>query len=125
MLQGMKIAATWMALILAIFTLNSMGISAIAGVQMGTSGVGYDDVQGVNSDLKSPTAEGIGEQDPSFFGIATGITRTVKTIWTLLSATNVILRSWGVPFSIAASVQAMVDFTFALAVIQVWRGFKF
>lgn len=125
MLEGFKIAATMMALVLALTTANALGLSAAAGVDLGTADLDQDTVASTNADLKNPQAEALGQQDPTFLGIGVGITMTLNQLWILVSRVGPILSSWGVHPAISYSVQIMVDFTFALGVIQVLRGVIF
>jgi hypothetical protein len=122
MIQGMRIGVTMIALVLALFTLNALGISAVAGVDPGMGGMDRDDVGAINEQGKQAEIEGTGQEDPGFFGVAAASVRTFSQLWTLITNTSDILQSWSVPWPIAWSVQAMVDFVFIYGLYQIARG---
>jgi hypothetical protein len=122
MIQGMRIGATMIALVLALFTLNALGVSAIAGVDPGLAGMDRSDVSEINQQGKNAEIQGTGQQDPGFFGVAAASIRTFSQLWTLITNTSGILQSWSVPWPIAWSVQAMVDFVFIYGLYQIARG---
>lgn len=124
MLQGMRIAATVVAFILALTTMNVLVASQV-GVNIGAGGVERSDAVNVTDDVSNPQATSIGQQDPGFFGIATGLVRTFSQMWTLTTNIHNVLASYGVPLIIGGSIQIMVDLTMAIAGLQIWRGFKF
>lgn len=125
MIQGMRIGATLIALSLALFTLNALGVSAAAGVQLSAAGLSESTAQDTVGELKQGQVEGVGQQDPGFFGVAAAMLRTVSQLWTLVAKTSAILQSVGTPWPIAHSVQIMVDFTFVYGLYQIARGVNF
>jgi len=122
MIQGMRIGATMIAFVLALFTLNAMGISAVAGVDPGAGGLDRGDVSAINDQGKQAEIEGTGQEDPGFFGVAAASVRTFSQLWTLITKTSPILQSWSVPWPIAHSIQAMLDFVFIYGLYQLARG---
>jgi hypothetical protein len=124
MLQGLRIAATVIAFVLALSTFNILVAPAV-GVDVGAGGLDQSDAQSVTGNLSQPEATSIGQQDPGFFGIATGIARTVTQLWTFTTAVHLILESYGVPLVIGTSIQIMIDLTLAMGFLQIWRAFKF
>lgn len=126
-IQGIKIAVAMVALVFALFTVNTMVAQAGAGpgVELDSAGLSREDVSTLTTELSSPEAATVGQQDPGFFGIAVGTTRTINQLWKITTNLNGILKSWGVPTPIALSAQAMVNLTQALAAIQVVKSFKF
>jgi len=122
MIQGIRIGATMIALVLALFTLNAMGISAVAGVNPGMGGMDRSDVAGINEQARGSEIVGTGQQDPGFFGVAAAGVRTFRQLWVLITNTSGLLQSWAIPWPIAWSVQAMVDFVFFYGLYQLARG---
>ena len=122
MLKGIQIGGTVIAFTLAVFTLSTMGVYGLAGVTVDSGGLAREDVSEVNREVAQPEAEAYGTDSPGFFGIATGVTGTMSVLWTLVSGTHTILQSNGVPWPIAWSVQAMVDFAVGLAIVAIFRG---
>jgi|GEM_PF-5819523 len=122
MIQGMRIGATLIALVLAMFTLNALGISAVAGVDPAMGGMDRADVAGINENAKAQEIEGTGQQEPGFFGVAAAGIRTFNQLWVLITNLSGLLQSWMVPWPIAWSVQAMVDFVFMYGLYQIARA---
>lgn len=122
MIQGMRIGVTMIAFVLALFTLNAMGVSAVAGVDPGMGGLDRGDVGTINEQGKQAEIEGTGQQDPGFFGVAAAGVRTFTQLWALITKTAPILQSYTVPWPIAYSVQAMVDFVFIYGLYQLARA---
>lgn len=120
MSQGFRLGAFMMALVLASFTLGSMGWYAHAGVSFETGHRG--DVDTINEDLVNPDAPGTGTERPGFFGVATGLTRLLEGVYLLVGGVSDIAISWGAPWPIAYSMQAMFDFAFGLSLLAFWRG---
>ncbi|MHC3382079.1 hypothetical protein [Haloarcula rubripromontorii] len=124
-IQGLKIAGTMVALVLAMATVNTLAASAGIVVEVGANGVTTEDIKSVNDDINSPEPSGVGSQDPGFFGIATGMTQTFQQIFALTTSLHAILKGWGVPAVIANSAQIMVNFVIGLALYQILRGTVF
>ena len=122
MIQGMRIGVTMIAFVLALFTLNAMGVSAVAGVDPGMGGLQREDVNAINDGGKQAEIEGTGQQDPGFFGVAAAGVRTFTQLWALITKTAPILQSYTVPWPIAYSIQAMVDFVFIYGLYQLARA---
>jgi hypothetical protein len=122
MLEGLRLGATLMAVVLAMVTLNTLGVGAAAGVDLGMAGADKPLVAETAGDLQDPQASAVGQDDPTFFGVGVGITRTAQQLYVLLAKTGPILSSWGIPPVIATSIQLMVDLTFAISIMQILRG---
>jgi len=125
MLEGFKIAATMVALVLAMTTVNTLAASAGLAITVDANGVSTEDIRSVNSNISNPEPSGVGSQDPGFFGIATGMTQTFQQVFALTTSLHSILRGWGVPAVIAYSAQLMVDFTVGIALYPILRGTVF
>lgn len=123
-LQGLRIAIGWAAFVLALTTVNAMGLPAMAGVQLDAGGADAEQVRAISGNFTEPSVEAVGSEDPGFFGIATSITRTLGQLYTILVTLSPALMSWGVPAPLAIMTQTLVDLSFGLALIQVIRGFR-
>jgi len=121
-MQGLKVAKTMMALVLAIGILSGLGFSELAGVDLGTGGLDVSDAEGVSDEVSHSEVEDFGGEDASNFGITTGSTAAVTALWLFVTKTGPILSSWGVPGVIATSVHAMAVLAFGLAIIAILRG---
>jgi len=126
-IQGIKIAVVMVALVFSLFTVNSMVAEAGAGgdVQLDSAGLSRSDVDAITDELGSPEAETVGQQDPGFFGIAVGTTRTAQQLFLITTNLRGVLQSWGIPAPIAFSAQGMVNLAMALAAIQIIKSWKF
>ncbi|GGM52428.1 hypothetical protein [Haloarcula argentinensis] len=124
-IQGIKIAATMIALVLAMTTVNTLAASAGVVVEVDSGGVNTQDIKSINGNITNPEPSGVGSQDPGFFGIATGMTQTFQQLFALTTSLHAILKGWGVPPIIANSAQIMVDFVIGLALYQILRGTVF
>lgn len=124
-IQGLKIAGTMVALILAMTTVNTLAASAGIAVEVGANGVSTEKIERVNANITNPEPSGVGSQDPGFFGIATGMTQTFQQIFALTTSLDDILKGWHVPAVIAYSAQIMVNFVIGLALYQILRGTVF
>jgi len=122
MTQAFKHTGFLMALTLACATLGGMGWFAYAGVSFHT-GMGSD-VQKVNKHLGHPSAQGTGTGygGTSYFGIAVGVSKSVRFVWLLATGTKALLASWGAPWPIALAVQTMVDYVIGVSLLGVFRG---
>lgn len=121
-MQGLKVAKTMMALVLAIGILSGIGFSQLAGVDLGTGGLDVDDAESVSDEVSQSEVEDFGGEDASNFGITTGATATVGALWAFVAKTGPILSSWGVPPVIATSVHVMAVLSFGLAIVAILRG---
>jgi hypothetical protein len=123
-IQGIRIGVTLAALVVALFTVNTM--SAAAGIPMELSGQGdsVDDVEGLAGDFQSPSASGAGSEDPGFFGVAVGVTKTAQQLITLTTGIEQMLQTWGVPKPIGMGVQIMIDLTMGIALLQIIGRWK-
>lgn len=122
MSRGITIAAFMIALTMATFTLGAVGWYNVAGV-------GYDtgleqDVDDTNDQVNNPQGEAVGSEQIGFFGVAVGVLRGLATLGSLTYKTQAILQSWGVHWSIAYSIQAMVDFAFGITLYAAFRGYQ-
>lgn len=124
-IQGIKIAATMVALVLAMTTVNTLAASAGIVIEVNSGGVNTQDIESVNKNITNPEPSGVGSQDPGFFGIATGMTQTFQQLFALTTNLHAILDGWGVPPVIANSAQVMVNFVIGLALYQILRGTVF
>jgi hypothetical protein len=122
MSRGLSLGAFIIAFVLAGMTLGATGYYATTGVDIST---GYsDNVNKTVGDLEHPEAQGVGTSDPGFFGIAVGIWKTLTTLLSLTYKTQSILKTYGVHWSIAYSIQVMVNFAVAITLIEVYRGYN-
>lgn len=124
-IQGIKIAATMIALVLGLTTVNTLAAASGIAIQMNANGITTEDIDQTVSNASSVPASGVGERDPGFFGIATGMTQTFAQVFALTTNLTAILSSFGVPSVIGASAQIMVDFTVMLALYQIIRAVRF
>jgi hypothetical protein len=123
-LQGVRLAVGWTAFVLALTTVNAMGLPAQTGVEITAAGAGTQDVQAINEDFNRAEVEAVGDNDPGFFGVATGVTKTIGQLQTILTKLSPALQSWGTPAPLAIFVQLLVDLSFGLALLQIVRGFR-
>lgn len=122
MSQGLSLSAFTIAFVLAAMTLGATGWYATAGVDLGT---GYTDtVNETVGDIEQPEAQGVGTSDPGFFGIAVGIWKTLTSIMAMTYKIQAILQSYGIHWSIAYSIQVMVDFAVAIFLVEAYRGWN-
>lgn len=121
-MQGLRVAKTMMALVLAIGILSGLGFADLAGVDLGTGGLDVGDAESVSDEVSESEVEDFGGEDASNFGITTGATTAVTALWTFVTSTRSILISWGVPPVIATSVHIMAVLSFALAIVGILRG---
>lgn len=124
-IQGIKIAGTMVALVVALTTVNALAATSGVAIELSANGVTTEQVEQVNSELNNQDASGVGSQDPGFLGIAIATTQTLKQLVALTTVLGGMLKSWGVPAVIAYSVQIMVDLTMGLAILQVLLRFKY
>jgi len=124
-IQGIKIAGTMVALVLAMTTVNALAAQTGVAIELTANGVTTEDIDDVNSALNNQDASGIGSQDPGFLGIAIATTQTLKQLVALTTVLGPMLASHGVPPVIGYSIQAMVDLTMGLAMLMVLLRFKF
>jgi hypothetical protein len=122
MSRGISLAAFMAAFVLAAMTLGATGYYEHAGVDLETGH--YDTVNDTITDTQQPDAQGVGTQDPGFFGIAVGIYKTLTSLFKITYKTSSILQTFGVHYAIAHSIQLMVNFAIAIALIEVYRGFN-
>lgn len=122
MTRGLTITAFMIALTMSTFTLGAVGWYWQAGVGFDT-GL-QKEVQERNDQVNNPKADPVGSERVGFFGVAVGVLRGIATLGALAYKTDNILRSWGVHWSIAYSVQAMVDFAFGITLYAVFRGYR-
>ena len=121
-MQGLKVAKTMMALVLAIGILSGLGFSSLAGVELGTGGLDVGDAESVSGEISQSEVEDFGGDDASNFGITTGATGAVTALWLFVAKTGPILSSWGVPGVIATSAHVMAVLSFGLAIVAILRG---
>ncbi|WP_200531956.1 hypothetical protein [Halorubrum sp. LN27] len=121
-MQGLKVAKTMMALVLAIGILSGLGFSQIAGVDLGTSGLDVSDAESVSDEVSQSEVEDFGGEDASNFGITTGATGAVTALWLFVTKTGPILSSWGIPGVIATSAHVMAVLAFGLSILAILRG---
>jgi len=122
-IQGIKIGMTMVALVVALFTVNTLTAATGVGIELTGNG-DVDQAENLAGDFQSPTASGAGSEDPGFFGVAVGVTKTVQQLVTLTVGTGGMLKSWGVHPVIANSVQLMIDVTMGIGFLQIigrWR----
>lgn len=124
-IQGVRIAITMAALVVALTTTNTLMAASGVGIQLSAGGLSQDQVASLGQDTQEPEVQGVGSQDPGFLGVALGVTRTIQQLITLTTATGGILTSWGVPSVVAYGVQIMIDLAMGIAVLQVIARFKF
>jgi len=124
-IQGLRIAVTVAAFVVALTTVNTLAAASGVGIQLSAGGLSQDDVQQFGQNAQEPGVTGVGSQDPGFLGVAVGVTRTVQQLITLTTATGSILTSYGAPPVIGYGVQVMVDLVMGLAVLQVIARFRF
>jgi hypothetical protein len=124
-IQGIKIGVTLAALVVALFTVNTLSAATGVGIELTSGGSDVDDVEGISGQFQDPEASGAGTQDPGFFGVAVGVTKTVQQLITLTIGLEGMLQSWGLHPVIAYGVQIMVDLTMGLGVLQIIARFKF
>jgi len=124
-IQGIKLGLTMIALVVALLTVNTLSAASGVGIQLTAGGLTKDDVEQQSKSLQDPDATGVGTQDPGFFGIAVGISKTFQQLITLTTAVGPILKSWGVPVVIGYSVQIMVDATMGIGLLQILGRVKF
>lgn len=123
-IQGFRLAIGWTALIVSLTVMNTMGLPAVAGVELGTAGSGPEQVERVTGNISNPEVEAVGDSDPGFFGVSTSLSATLQQLGTILASLGPTLVSWGVPSPIAWGVQILVDLSFGLAIVQILRGFR-
>lgn len=124
-IQGIKLGLTMAALVFALLTVNTLTAATGVGIELTASGLSQQQVEQTAGEFQEPEVTGVGSQDPGFFGLAVGVTKTVQQLITLTTGVGPILTSWGVPGVVGISVQAMVDITMGLAVLQLIVRFKF
>jgi len=124
-IQGIKLGLTMAALIFALLTVNTLTAATGVGIELTASGLSQQQVQQTAGEFQEPEVTGVGSQDPGFFGLAVGVTKTVQQLITLTTGVGAIITSWGMPSVVGISVQAMVDITMGLAVLQLIVRFKF
>jgi hypothetical protein len=124
-IQGIKIAATMVALVLAMTTVNTLAAQAGVVIQPGIGGSTNEDVKAINSNMTNPEPSGVGSQDPGFFGIATGMTQTFQQLFEITTNLDSILIGWHVPAVIANSAQIMVNLVIGLGLYQILRATVF
>lgn len=122
MSQGLGVTAFMIAFILAAFTLGATGYYATTGVSFQTGQI--ETVNESVSEVEQPEAQGVGDDDPGFFGIAVGVWKTLNNLLAVTYKTQAILQSYGIHWSIAYSIQVMINFTVAIMLISVYRGYK-
>lgn len=123
-IQGFRLAIGWVALIVSLTVMNTMGLPAAAGVELGTAGSGPEQVERVTGNISNPEVEAVGDSDPGFFGVSTSLSATLQQLGTILASLQPTLVSWGVPSPMAWAAQILVDLSFGLAIIQILRGFR-
>lgn len=124
-IQGIKLGLTMAALVVALLTVNTLSAASGVGIELTASGLSQGQVEQTAGEFQEPGVTGVGSQDPGFFGLAVGVTRTVQQLITLTTGVGPILQSWGAPFVIGYSAQVMVDITMGIAVLQLLVRFKF
>lgn len=124
-IQGVRIGVAMVALVFALFTVNTLTAAAGLDMQLESGGLSRQTVDDTTAELSSPQAETVGQQDPGFFGVAVGTVRTFNQLWTITTNLHGVLISWGVHWTIAYSAQGMVDLTMAIAAFQILKSFKF
>jgi len=124
-IQGIKIGMTMVALVVALFTVNTLTAATGVGIELTGNGQGVDDAEGLAGDFQNPKVSGAGSQDPGFFGVAVGVTKTVQQLVTLTVGTGGMLKSWGINPVIADSVQLMIDVTMGIGLLQIIGRWKF
>lgn len=122
-MQGIKNGAFLMAIGFATLTLGAMGWYAYAGVSFDAGMQG--DIEKVNKEVQEPSADTVGES-PTFIGIARGMLDSLVWIAQLNYKVYGIVVNLlgGSAWPIATAAQGMVNFTFGLALLSAWRGFK-
>jgi hypothetical protein len=123
-IQGFRLAIGWTALIISLTVMNTMGLPAAAGVELGTAGTGAEQVESVTGNISNPEVEAVGDSDPGFFGVSTSLSSTLQQLGTILASLQPTLVGWGVPSPMAWAAQILVDLSFGLAIIQILRGFR-
>lgn len=124
-IQGIRIGLTVAAFVVALLTVNTL--SAAAGVQVSLSSGGLpaaEEISETGGQFQSPNVTGVGSEDPGFFGVAVGVTKTVQQLIGFTTNLNGMLSSYGVPSVIGYSVQVMVDLVMGLGVLQILLRFK-
>lgn len=124
-IQGIKIGMTMVALVVALFTVNTLTAATGVGVELTGTGSSVDDVEGLAGEFQNPQASGAGSEDPGFFGVAVGVTNTVQQLITLTVGLSGMLKSWGINPVIATGVQIMVDVTMGIGLLQIIGRWKF
>lgn len=124
-IQGIKLGLTMAALVFALLTVNTLTAATGVGIELTASGLSQQQVEQTSGEFQEPEVTGVGSQDPGFFGLAVGVTKTVQQLITLTTGVGSIITSWGMPSVVGISVQAMVDITMGLAVLQLIVRFKF
>jgi len=124
-IQGIKIGMTMVALVVALFTVNTLTAATGVAVELNAGGNSVDDVEGLAGEFQSPQASGAGSQDPGFFGVAVGVTKTVQQLLTLTIGTGGMLKSWGINPIIANGIQIMIDVTMGIGLLQIIGRWKF
>lgn len=124
-IQGIKLGFTMAALVFALLTVNTLSAATGVGVELTTGGIDTADVEQVSGEFKDPGVSGAGTQDPGFFGVAVGVSRTINQLWTLTTGVGGMLESWGVPAVIGLGIQGMIDLTMGLAGLQIISRYKF
>ena len=122
-MQGIKNAAFLMAIGFATLTLGAMGWYAYAGVSF-DAGM-QEDIDKVNEEVQEPTADTVGES-PTFIGIARGMVDSLVWMGQLNYKTyGLVINLLGQSaWPIATAIQGVVNFTFGIALLSAWRGFK-
>lgn len=124
-IQGLKIAATMIALVLALSTMNTLAAASGLAIQLNSNGITTEQINSTVENTSDAPASGLGSQDPGFFGIAIGMGQTFQQLFALTTGFHAILKGWGVPPIIANSAQLMIDFTIVVAIYQIIRAVKF
>lgn len=112
------------AFIVAGATMTAL-VAPHAGMDLGTGPFTKDDVETVGSELTSPEAPGVGNNDPGFFGISIGVTGTVISVLTTVTmGIDDLLISYQAPPIIAWSVQQLVRLSIGITIIAIFRGIQ-
>ncbi len=126
-MQGaIKLGMLVVAVTLATTTLTAMGFYQVAGVGFDTGM--QQEVNESSGDIQEPGVFGAGGGGvgPSIFGLAVGAGKTFMAVFgLLLGGVYNALRSWGVSWPIAMSIQTMFDFAVGLSLLIIIRGFDF
>lgn len=122
MSRGLGLGAFMIAFVLAGFTLGAIGWYGAAGVDLQTGHT--DTVNETVGDIEQPEAQGVGTDDPGFFGIAVGVWKSLTSLLSITYKAQSLLQTYGVHWAIAYSIQIMIDFAVAITLISIYRGYK-